>query len=387
MPTRVQLPAHRALRLAVLLILGPLACAGRDIPSASPPRLSVGDSLPGEILAILEPLAGSYPGVGFAIGRRDEILWAGGLGWSDIDARRPAQADTRFRVYSVIKPLTATAVMSLAADGRLELEAPVSGLLPDLPAELGAVTPRQLAGHLAGIRDYEDGEWMRISRTHCEGVDQALAIFADDPLVHPAGEAYAYSTFGYVLLSAVVAAAVERPFAEVLEQRVLAPAGAHGVVPEPVATDPSIATPYEPARFGGVKPARTVDNSCRFGAGGFVASAADLARFGLALLEGALVDAGTRERMLSSMVTAAGDTTGYGIGWGVGRNDRDWRVASHSGGAIGGRAALYILPDHNVVVALAANIEGESLVDEAARIAEYVAERPGDASEPAGASR
>jgi CubicO group peptidase (beta-lactamase class C family) len=80
--------------------------------------------------------------------------------------------------------------------------------------------------------------------------------------------------------------------------------------------------------------------------------------------------------MFISQRTAAGDSTGYGLGWGVGRTEQGRRVAAHSGGAIGGRAALYLLPDEGVVVALAVNLEGESLVDEAGRIAAFVADLP-----------
>lgn len=371
------LPSTRCLLLScVLAVWVPVACAGQEVPPQPPLSLSIGDSLPPEIRAVLEPLADSYPGVGFAIGRAGEMLWSGGLGWSDVASRRPVTAGTRFRVYSTMKPLTAAAAMSLSADGLLDLDAPVSRVLPDLPAALGSITPRQLAGHLAGIRDYRDGEWMKVSRTHCDDVDDGLAIFADDPLVHPPGESFGYTTFGYVLLSAVVAAADGRPFAEVLEDRVAEPAGSAGVAPEPPEPDSTMAMPYEPARLGRVKVARAIDNSCRFGAGGFVASAADLARFGLAFLEDRILDEDDRERMLTSMRSAAGDSTGYGFGWGVGRSDQGRRVAAHSGGAIGGRAAIYLLPDEGIVVALAANLEGESLLDEAARIAELAADPP-----------
>lgn len=365
------LPAWHPLLLALLLSGVPIGCAAQ-VP-ATEPVLSIGDSLPTEVEAVLVRLAGEFPGVGFAIGTDGGIRWAGGIGWSDVDSRRPVLGDTRFRIYSTIKPLTATAAFALAEEGRLDLDAPVAGLLPDLPAEPGSVTPRQLAGHLAGIRDYRDGEWMRVSRTRCDDIDDALEIFADDPLAHTPGERYAYTTFGYVLLSAAVAAAAERPFAEVLEAEVFGPAGAAGLAPEPPAPDSTIATPYEPARLGGVRVARDVDNSCRFGAGGFVGSATDLARFGLAFLDGRIVGSDAREEMLTSMRNAAGDSTGYGFGWGVGRSDQGRRVAAHSGSAIGGRAALYLLPDDGIVVALAANLEGESLVDEAARIAELVA--------------
>ncbi len=354
------------------LLVAALGC-GTSIPEPDTTRIS-DDSLPVPVQEILTPLLAEYPGIAYAIGRHGDVVHAGGLGWADVESREPVEAGTRFRLYSVIKPVTAASALVLAERGALALDRPVSTWLDGLHGPIASATPRMLIGHLAGIRDYRDGEWMEVSRKHCRSAADALEFFASDPLASPPGERYAYTTFGYVLLSAAIESATRRPLDAVLRETVLEPSGATGIEAEEASPAKAHATPYEAAHFGRVRPARAVDNSCRAGAGGYVGSAPDLVRFALGFAGGSFLGAEERDLALSSMRTSAGDTTGYGFGWGVERDAAGRRMAIHSGSGIGGRSAIVLLPDEGIAVAILGNLEGESLVDEARAIAEIVVE-------------
>ena len=73
------------------------------------------------------------------------------------------------------------------------------------------------------------------------------------------------------------------------------------------------------------------------------------------------------------MKDSSGEDTGYAFGWGVGVDEAGRHYASHSGGAIGGRAAVYLLREERIVVAILANMEGDRLTGEAAQIADIFA--------------
>ncbi len=73
------------------------------------------------------------PGAGIALVGVNGVEWAGGVGWADRDARVPVTADTHFRAGSISKTFVAMALVQLYEDGKLDLDAPLRTLLPDLP--------------------------------------------------------------------------------------------------------------------------------------------------------------------------------------------------------------------------------------------------------------
>src|SRR5438874_1486665 len=135
----------------------------------------------------------AIPSAAIAVAVDDRVVWLDSFG-------EPVQTDTQFRVGSVSKVMTAAALMRLVDAGKIKLDAPVSTFLQDFPH--GEVTVRQLAGHLAGIRHYKGSEF--VNREHFESATASLARFSNDPLIAAPGEKYAYSSYGYNVLGAVI---------------------------------------------------------------------------------------------------------------------------------------------------------------------------------------
>jgi serine beta-lactamase-like protein LACTB len=320
---------------------------------------------------VVQPLLSEYPGMAVAVvGDEGRVLWSEGFGSADVASRQPVDAETRFRIYSVSKPITAAVAARLAEQGALNLDAPVSAYLPELPPHLGQVTSRQLIGHLAGIRHYNDGEWLTVSSAACSTPIDGLGPVWTDSLTSVPGTEYSYTTFGYVLLSAVIEAAAGESFEDAVLHRVLNPVAMARTAIVRQDTTTGLSMFYEPAMFGRVRAARRIENSCKWGGGAYVASAVDLARFGHALAAGEIVGSDARAVVFRAMTDSSGKSTGYAFGWGVGTNADGRRYAASSGGAIGGRAAIYLYPDESLAVALVGNIEGENLTPTAAKIAE-----------------
>ncbi|MBT8479160.1 MAG: beta-lactamase family protein, partial [Gemmatimonadetes bacterium] len=105
-----------------------------------------------------------YVGVAIAVGRNDEVVFARGFGTADLESEAPVDTATQFRVYSIVKPMTAIAAARLSEQGAVDLDAPVSSYLDGLPDATAAITLRQLIGHTGGVRHYRDGEWLRVSQ-------------------------------------------------------------------------------------------------------------------------------------------------------------------------------------------------------------------------------
>ncbi len=293
-----------------------------------------------------------------------QVVWSEAMGWADRESGIEATPATRFRLYSVSKAVTGTLAARLAEQGELDLDVGILHYLPELPETLRGVTTRQLLGHLAGVRHYKRGEWMKVSRQRCETAREALVPFMTDPLNSEPGTEYAYTSFGFVLASAVIEAAVGKPFYRVLEEQIYEPAGMSHTSPDtPAVYDDSTATFYWEGRRGKTVVADPgIDNSCKCGGGGLLTSTEDLARFGTAVLKGTLLNEESTELLVTSQQTSSGERTHYSLGWSV---SEDGTRLGHSGGSPGGRSYLLIDRAHGIVVALMTNYEGEGLRPEA----------------------
>jgi serine beta-lactamase-like protein LACTB len=223
------------------------------------------------------------PGLSLAVAAHGKIVWSVSCGYADLKSRRPVTAHTRFRIGSVSKTLTATALARLAESGRVDLDAPVDRYV-DFPSHGGAITLRRLSGHLAGIRHYESRA-EAVNRRHFASVADTLTLFRDDPLVAEPETRFTYSSYGYDVIGAALERVSGRDFASLMRESVLVPAHMRETT---LATAPRAerTTFYELKDSGGVRVAPPIDLSDRLPAGGFLSTADDLARFGVALTDG-----------------------------------------------------------------------------------------------------
>jgi CubicO group peptidase (beta-lactamase class C family) len=212
----------------------------------------------------------------------------------------------------------------------------------------------------------------------------ALEIFRDDPLINEPGTAYAYSTYGWNLIAAVVRGASGEPFLGYMRRVVLGPNGMDATVAEHV--DSLIyhrSRAYVRTPEGQVTNAPYVDNSNKWSGGGYLSTASDLVRYGLAYLGGEFLRPETIETLWTSQRTRDGERTGYGIGWRENFEDGR-RIISHTGGAMGGTTVLVIYPEEGAVVAILTNLQGASQTRNAREIAKIFMEVVGDPGTGAG---
>ena len=162
----------------------------------------------------------NLPGVSVAVGVGQDIVWAEGFGWADVEKRSPVTPATRFRIGHVSKAPTSAAVGLLLEKGRLHLEDEIQTYVPAFPRKRWPVTLRELMGHTAGVRHYP-GEYADVPKGHCERASEGLRSFADNPLLFEPETKSSYSTYGWVLVSAAIEAAAGEPFFSFMQTRIL----------------------------------------------------------------------------------------------------------------------------------------------------------------------
>jgi len=325
--------------------------AAQPFPAAPPARLRIAEQWLAEQL-----VEHRIPALSVAVADRFQPLWSGAFGLADLENNVRAAPGTVFRLGSISKPIAAVAALQLAERGRLDLDAPVQKYVPSFPEKPWPITPRMLLAHLSGIRHYRNPQEL-LSTRHYGDLLEPLKIFAADPLEFQPGTKFRYTTYGYVLLGAVIEAAAATRFADYLRENVLAPAGCLRVQPDDVyRIIPNRARGYRRTPSGAVENCPLADTSNKIPGGGVLATAEDLVRFALALQQGRLLKPETVRQMFTSQRTSDGRPTGYGLGWYVGeRAGKRW--VEHSGSQPGASTELLMLPERGLAVAVLTNLE------------------------------
>jgi CubicO group peptidase (beta-lactamase class C family) len=310
-----------------------------------------------------EKLAPNIPGFALAVAVDGRIVWSEAFGYADLAAQRPATPATQFRIGSVSKPLTATAIAQLFETGKLDLDAPVQRYVPSFPEKSAPITTRLVGGHLAGIRHYQGDEFL-LNRRFAT-VTEGLAIFKDDSLLFAPGTRFSYSSYGFNLLGAVVEGASHEAFLAYMSRHVFGPLHMASTAPDKNDSLIPNRTQFYERRSrllgGGFAVAPAVDNSYKWGGGGFLSTAEDLVRFGSALLGPGVLKAATLELLFTPQHTTAGEATPYGIGWFVAKDSLGHRYVYHGGGSVGGTTAFGVDRDSRVVFALVTNLSDAQL--------------------------
>lgn len=331
-------------RIAVGRLLA--ACAPARLFAQVSPRLAEAPSPAAYAQAIADSRAlvdsvmrtRSIPGMAIAVSVNGAVVWSQGFGWENIESQAPVTPLTEFRIGSISKSLTAAALGQLVEQGRLDLDVPIQRYVPTFPRQAkGTITPRLVAGHLAGIRHYNGNEFL-LDRRY-DTVVEGLEIFQNDTLLFMPGTKYSYSTYGWNLLSAVVEAASGESYLDYMRRHVFEPLGMRHTVAD---YNDSIIVGrtgfYMRNGDSRLVNAPHVDNSYKWAGGGYLSTPEDLLRYANACLDGAILKPATVRLLWTSQKTTAGEETRYGMGWSVG-TFRGHRTVGHGGGSIGGNSS------------------------------------------------
>lgn len=312
----------------------------------------------------------NLPGLSVAVARDGAIVWTEGFGWADLEGRMPVTPRTQFRLGSVSKTLTAAALALLHERGRIDLDAPVQTYVPAYPQKPWTITTRQLMGDIAGVHRIRGDNNDNLPGGDCANLDDALATFADEPLLFEPGTRYRFSTNGWILLSAVVEAAAGEPLPRFMTREILDPLGMKSTVLEDDANVPDITSFYIPRASMrttlGVRKESRPHNSCLAGAGAFFSTPSDLVRFGSAMVKPGLLKAETIALLQTPLRLESGASTDFALGWKVERIQlagAPARMVAHRATPKGSTVVLLTFPDQGIVVAAASNISPAEGVD------------------------
>lgn len=297
------------------------------------------------------------PGASVVVIHEGRVVLRRAYGLSDLQARTRATPETQYRLASITKQFTATAILLLVEEGRLHYEDRVVDVLPGFPAYLRDVRIRHLLQHTSGIWDYE--AFVPDSQTVQVKDRDVLELLAHaDHTYFPPGGSVRYSNSGYAVLSLVVERVSGMPFARFLHERVFAPLGMRSAVAYEagVSTVPQRAYGYATSPEGFI-PRDQSPTSAVLGDGGIYASVAELVAWDAALDAHPLVSADTQRLAWTPATLPDGASSRYGFGWFIDEDEGRVRL-SHHGETCGFTNAIVKYPEQRLTVIVLTNRAG-----------------------------
>ena len=307
--------------------------------------------------AVVEQAMADGPLAGVSIGVRHggETIVAKGYGYADLENDVRATEHTVYRIVSITKQFTATAIMMLVEDGKLSLDDELTTFLPDYPANDNTVTVRHLLNHTSGIKSYTGlGRMWQEKMTLALSHEELIALFADEPFDFPPGEQYRYNNSGYYLLGVIIEKVTDQSYAEVLRERVwdpLAMLESHYLYNAPIVRHRAEGYKVEAGALLNDDPLSMLQP---FSAGALGSSVHDMLTWLQAFHERRVVSDDSYRQMTTPWTLNNGEALGYGFGLAVG-DFEDHPVISHGGGINGFTTHSSYYPDDDIAIVVLCN--------------------------------
>ncbi len=295
------------------------------------------------------------PGVTIAIVRNGKVLYAKGYGYMNLDDAVQARGDTRYPIGSNSKQFTATAILMLQDEGKLNVNDHLSKYLPQIP-HANQVTIRNLLTHSGGYAEYtEIGTFDEIGNrpTTLAGMVNTVD---HQPLAFVPGTKREYSNTGYALLAMVIEKLSGMSYGDFLRRRIFVPLGMTSTYSKDSDdTSPNIATEYDTYALGPWEHALHIDYTWFTGPGSIISNASDLAKWNAALAGGKLLSKRSFTEMMTPHRIGRDDPfPQYGFGIIISKLPNGHMMISHGGNTTGAATQDARFPDdHFGIVVLA----------------------------------
>jgi CubicO group peptidase (beta-lactamase class C family) len=302
------------------------------------------------------------PGAAIGIVQDGRLVSAKGFGAANVETGAPVTPETLFRLGSTTKMLTAAAVATFAAEGKLDFEDPVGKYIQGLDPAIAALTVNQILSHTAGIKD----EAVMNGRHDDAALGQEIRGWKSDWLFTKPGVIFSYANPGYWLAGYLAETLAGKPYAEVMEERVFTPVGMVSSTLRPLmAMTRQLSQGHGPVN-GAVAVLRPApDNAANWPAGSVFSNLRDLSRFTIAMMNTGKLDGKQvfSPKVVTALTTPHAKAPGWETPYGYGLNvqEKGGRVWTHGGSRAGYGSFIAMLPDRQAAVIVLCNRSGQDL--------------------------
>jgi CubicO group peptidase (beta-lactamase class C family) len=284
------------------------------------------------------------------VAKGGKVILKKGYGMANIELDVPNAPDTKFRLGSITKQFTATAILQLAAQGKLSVDDKASKYIANAPDAWKDITIHHLLTHTSGIPNYtafpDFQTTMRVAVTPIE----LVAKFKDHPLDFPPGSKFKYSNSGYEVLGVIIEKVSGEKYEDYLKKHIFDPLDMQASGYD---HDTTIlkhrASGYERGKDGKIKNAEYLDMSIPYSAGSLYSTVEDLYLWDRSLYTDKMLTREWRDKMFTPFLS------NYAYGWTVKGEGAD-KTISHNGGINGFLTSINRYPNSDACVIVLTNL-------------------------------
>ena len=292
-------------------------------------------------------------GLAIAVVRGRDTILARGWGFADIENEVPVTTASIFRIGSITKQFTSSAIMQLVEKGRLSLDDTLAALLPNMPTTWRKVTLRHLLNHTSGIPSYTDigqrweGRWREDMVP-----DSIVGLVTGDTLNFAPGSKWRYNNTGYVLLGMILDKTTRQLYPRYLSEQIFKPVGLSSTMycdTGPIIKRRALGYQLSDKQLNN---AEFLSMTQPYSAGALCSTVGDLVKWTRALHSGAIVSAASFKKMATPIGPAAASHYGFGL---TSDSLGGHRRISHTGAIRGFVSMLAHYPDDSLTIVVLAN--------------------------------
>jgi len=282
----------------------------------------------------------------FAIAKDGKVIYNKTIGFSDVESRQKADAQTIYRIGSITKTFTSVMMMQAVEENKLKLSQKLSDFYPQIQ-NASQISIREMLQHRSGIHNYTSDSVYFEYNTKPMSEEEMLKIITEAGSDFSPGTKFEYSNSNYYLLGLILENIYKKPYAQLLQEKICKPLDLKfTTVGGKIDPAKNIANSY--TYFGGeYQKSSETDMSVPGGAGNIVSTPEDLIRFMQALADGKLVSTESLEQMKGFQ-----DDYGFGL---VPVPFNGKTGFGHNGGIDYFQSVLYYFPEGKVTFAMITN--------------------------------
>jgi CubicO group peptidase (beta-lactamase class C family) len=300
--------------------------------------------------ALSDSSLAQLPGLSVLVARDGEVIYERAVGLADISEQLPVTTKSKFRIGSVTKQFTASAILKLIEEDKLSLSDTLEEFLPAFP-RAGEVTIHQLLTHTSGIPSYTDQPAFYDTITEAtseEALIEKIQATAAQGYSFEPGSDFRYNNSGYFLLGHIVRLVTGEPLGDYLRTTFFEPLGMHDTGMHSSQLELSEEAKGYGFQAGKAELALNWEMSRAGGAGALYSTVHDLMKWNEAVFAGQVLRPETLEKAFHP-VEQSGGGMNYGYGWTMGQH-RGLPTISHGGGLHGFQSQLVRFPAQNVTI-------------------------------------
>jgi len=322
-------------------------------------------------------LSTESPGGTALVAKNGKVIYRRSFGKANLELDVTMNPDHVFRIGSITKQFTASAILRLAEEDKLSLSDTITRFITDYPMGRHAITVEHLLTHTSGIKDYTS-----LSRFNAETKGknftpkELIDLFKDEPMDFPPGTDYRYSNSGYILLGYIIELISGKLYAEYINENFFQPLGMkNSSYDNASAIVRNRASGYK-KKNGHFENSDYLSMTLPYSAGSILSQVDDLFLWYDAIMNNSVLHKESLEKAHTSYKLSDGKLTGYGYGWELG-NIQGSPTIKHVGRINGFVTYSVYLPIEKIFVAIFTNCEcTDNLENPASRMAAIILEKP-----------